>query len=417
MNALLSAWFVLSLGLWLVAAPSQRASAQPGFRLLNVTTPAGIRFHHDNAASPDLFLIETMGAGCAWLDYDGDGWLDLFFVQSAATQSYKPPLPLRNALYRNRGDGTFGDVTDQCGLGGQTITFGMGAAVGDVDNDGDPDLYVTGFDRSVLYRNDGGRFVDITNAAGVQNAGQWGASAAFLDYDRDGALDLVVVNYLDWDYKRNIYCGDPRPGYRTYCHPNQFPGVPPTLYRNKGDGTFVDATRASGLFTAEGKGLGVAAADYNGDGWTDLFQANDSVRNFLFRNNKDGTFTECGLEAGVAYGDTGKAEAGMGIDFGDYDRDGFLDVYVTHLDMELHRLFRNLGDGVFIDQTYPSGLASRANLLSGFGTRFVDLNCEEIVCPPPGLSHNSTVSSRKGLASSGEAVVTKIWITSERMEI
>ena len=365
--------FCLCLGPSVVLLPSQEPPALT-FHLRDITSNAGIQFRHDNAASSDMFLLETIGGGCAWLDYDRDGWLDLFLVQSSPTPSYQPSEPLRNALYRNQRDGTFVNVGQKVGLGDITSTFGMGAAVGDFDNDGDPDLYVTGFPRSLFYRNDDGRFVDITESAGVTNAGQWGTSAGFFDYDNDGWLDLIVVNYMAWGYEKNFGCGLPKPGYRTYCHPDMFAGVPPTLYHNNGDGTFTDLTRAAGLDTFEGKGLGVVMADYDNDGWMDIFQANDAVRNFLFRNNGDGTFTDVSFEAGVAYGEDGDAEAGMGTDFGDYDRDGFLDIFVTHLDMELHRLFRNSKEGFFTDYTRASHLARRTNFLSGFGTKFVDID-------------------------------------------
>ncbi len=357
------------------ASHSRTGSQSPlGFRLDNVTAESGIRFIHDNAASKDMFLPETMGAGCGWIDYDGDGLLDLFFVQSGPTPSYQPSKPLRNALYRNTGDGTFSDVTNAAGLGVANDTFGMGVAVGDFDNDGKSDLYVTGFPRSHLYHNVGGKFVDITQSAGVANAGRWATSAAWFDYDNDGLLDLFVANYLDWDYSKNVYCGEHKPGYRSYCAPTVFAGVAPTLFHNNGDGTFTDVTRAAGLSNSLGKGLGVVAFDYNNDGLIDVIQSNDSVRNFLFRNNGNGTFSEAGVEAGIAYGEEGKPEAGMGIDAGDFDHQGVLDVYVTHLDMELHRLFHNSKDGTFRDDTFAAQMAKKMNVLSGFGTKFLDID-------------------------------------------
>src|SRR5437868_10237723 len=369
--------FVVAV-LWafLLAGQSRPGKKAAGldFRLENVTARSGIRFRHDNAASKDMFLVETMGAGCGWIDYDGDGLLDVYFVQSGPTPSYKPAQPLHNAFYRNRGDGTFVDVTSAAGLGAATDTFGMGVAVGDYDNNGKPDLYVTGFPRSHLYHNIGGKFVDVTDSAHVANAGQWGASAAWFDYDNDGLLDLIVVNYLDWDYSKNVYCGEHKPGYRSYCAPTVFGGVAPTLYHNNGDGTFTDVSKQAGLASSLGKGLGVLAADYNGDGRMDIIQSNDSVRNFLFRNNGNGTFTEAGVDAGIAYGEEGKPEAGMGIDAGDFDHQGVLDVYITHLDNELHRLFHNSKDGTFTDDTYGAQMATKMNVLSGFGTKFVDID-------------------------------------------
>jgi len=241
----------------------------------NATAEAGIRFQHDNAASKDMFLPETMGAGCGWLDFDGDGLLDLFFVQSGPTPSYKPPQPLHFALYRNLGNGRFADVTSAAGLGAPVDTFGMGVAVGDFDNDGKPDIYVTGYPRSHLDHDVGGKVVDVTDKAGVANNGRWAASAAWFDYDNDGKLDLIVANYLEWSYEKNVYCGEQKPGYRSYCAPAVFPGIPSTLYHNNGDGTFTDVTRAAGLAGILGKGLGVVAGDFNNDGRIDVFQSND----------------------------------------------------------------------------------------------------------------------------------------------
>jgi enediyne biosynthesis protein E4 len=349
-------------------------TAPLNFSLKNVTAEAGIRFQHDNAASRDMFLPETMGAGCGWLDFDGDGLLDLFFVQSGPTPSYKPAESLHFALYRNLGNGRFEDVTSASRLNAPVDIFGMGVAVGDYDNDGKPDIYVTGYPRSHLYHNLGGKFVDVTDKAGVANNGRWAASAAWLDYDNDGRLDLLVANYLDWSYGKNVYCGEQKPGYRSYCAPAVFPGIPPTLYHNNSDGTFTEATGVAGLAGTSGKGLGVVAADFNNDGRTDVIQSNDSVRNFYYRNNGNGTFTEAGVEAGIAYGEEGRPEAGMGIDAGDYDHQGVLDVYITHLDMELHRLFHNSKDGTFTDNTYAAQMGRKMNVLSGFGTKFMDFD-------------------------------------------
>ena len=364
--------------LLLAVAASQKqknTAADPlHFHFDNVTEQAGIHFHHENGASSEMYLPETMGAGCGWLDYDGDGLLDLFFVQSGPTPAFQPKEPLRLGLYRNQGGGKFTEVTETAGLGAPMDTYGMGVAVGDYDNDGRPDLYVTGFPTSHLYHNIGGKFVDVTQKAGVTNAGRWATSAAWFDYDNDGLLDLFIANYLDWDYSKNVYCGEHKPGYRSYCAPTVFGGIAPTLYHNNGDGTFTDVTKKSGLATSLGKGLGVVAADYNNDGRIDILQSNDSVRNFLFRNNGDGTFTEAGVDAGLAYGEEGRPEAGMGIDVGDYDHRGVLDVYITHLDMELHRLFHNSAGGEFTDATYAAQMARKGNVLSGFGTRFVDVD-------------------------------------------
>jgi hypothetical protein len=249
----------------------------------------------------------------------------------------------------------------------------MGAAAGDYDNDGDTDLFVAGYSRSVLYRNNGdSAFEDVTAKAGVGNSKKWASSAAWFDYDNDGRLDLVIVNYLDWSPENNLYCGERRPGYRSYCHPNKYRGQAATLYRNQGDGTFEDVSVKSGIGGPAGNGLGVVCFDYDDDGWMDVFAANDSMQNYLFHNQGDGSFEEVALPAGVAYGDNGEAEAGMGTDAADIDGDGRLDLYLTHLDFEFDRLYRNSGDGVFEDATFRAKLGYDSFHVSGFGVRFID---------------------------------------------
>ena len=341
-------------------------------QFIDVTEAAGLAFVHENAATPEKYLIETMGGGAAWLDFDGDGFLDFYLVNSAATQAFDPDEKLGSVLYRNRGDGSFEDVTSEAGVGAAGL-FGMGVAVGDYDNDGDPDLAVTGYGRSILYRNEAdGRFRDVTALAGTDNLGRWGSSAAWFDYDNDGLLDLAIVNYLDWSPETNTYCGERRPGYRSYCHPNKYKGQTPTLYRNLGDGAFEDTTEISGLGSQSGNGLGIVCFDYDRDGWMDIFIANDSMRNFLYRNLGDGTFEDTAFLAGVALGENGEAEAGMGTDAADYDGDSWPDLYMTHLDFEFDRLYRNRGDGTFADATFEDGIGYTTFKLSGFGTRFVD---------------------------------------------
>jgi hypothetical protein len=338
----------------------------------DVALPAGITFVHDNAASPEKYLIETMGAGCAWIDYDQDGLLDLYLVNGAATALYTPKRPLRSALYRNNRDGTFTDVTVRSGVGAEGL-FGMGAAVGDYDNDGYPDLLVLGYGRCILYHNNGdGTFTDVTARAGVANRGRWASSAAWFDYDNDGRLDLVIANYVDWTPERNYYCGDRGPGMRSYCHPDDYHGEAPTLYHNNGDGTFTDVSQSSGVGANAGNGLGVVTFDYDNDGWPDIFIANDSLPNRLFHNNRDGTFREVGYAAGVAVSGDGLAEAGMGVDAADTTGRGRLDLLVTHLDLQLGRFYQNLGDGSFDDATLRSKIAYATYHLSGFGTRFFD---------------------------------------------
>ena len=349
-----------------------RTAAPQPVVFVDIARQAGISFRHDNAASPEKYLIETMGAGAAWIDYDNDGYLDLYLVNSAATKVYRPPQPLRSALYRNNGDGAFTDVTGKAGVAAEGL-FGMGVAVGDFDNDGFPDLYVIGYGRSILYHNNGnGTFTDITQKAGVANPGKWGSSGAWFDYDRDGWLDLIVVNYVDWSPEHNIACGEDRAARRAYCHPNKYHGQTPTLYHNNHDGTFSDVSQKSKIGAKAGNGLGVVCFDYNGDGWTDMFISNDSMENFLYLNRRDGTFQEVGLESGVAFGDNGQAEAGMGVDAADYDGDGRPDLFVTHLDLEFNRLYRNNGDGTFEDATFSAKLGYHAYHMSGFGTRFLD---------------------------------------------
>ena len=364
---LYSFWFLL-----LLATVTLLASENPAVKFVDVTSRSGITFKHDNAATPEKYFIETMGAGCGWIDYNNDGLLDAYLVQSAETPIYKPTEPLRSALYRSNGDGSFTDVTLEAGVGAEGL-FGMGVAVADYDNDGFQDLYVIGWHRSILYRNQGnGTFEDVTEKAGVANQGRWGSSAAFFDYDKDENPDLMVVNYVVWSPENNIYCGERRPGYRTYCHPNNYDGQLPTLYHNNGDGTFREVTREAGMGDEPGKGLGIVTSDFNGDGWIDVFQANDTIRNFLFLNNGDGTFRDATFMAGVGYSEDGKAEAGMGTDAADYDGDGRPDIYVTHLDFELDRLYRNNGDETFEDATYKAQIGNQVIKFSGFGTRFFD---------------------------------------------
>ncbi len=341
-------------------------------RFTEVLAETGIHFKHDNAASAEKYFPETMSAGCGWIDYNNDGLLDAYFVQSTETPLYKPDKPLRSALYRSNGDGTFTDVTPEAGVGAEGL-FGSGVAAADFDNDGHQDLYVMGWERSILYRNNGnGTFADVTSQAGVANEGLWGSSGAFFDYDKDGHLDLMVANYIQWSPENNIYCGERRPGYRAYCHPDNHEGQLPTLYHNNGDGTFSNVTEPAGMAGELGKGLGLVAADFNNDGWIDVFQANDSIRNFLFLNQRNGTFEDVTFIAGVGYSEDGIPEAGMGTDAADIDGDGWMDLYVTHLDFELDRLYRNNGNDTFNDATYSSQIGNQVTLYSGFGTRFFD---------------------------------------------
>jgi enediyne biosynthesis protein E4 len=357
------------------------ASAAASIEFVDATEAVGITFTHANSATSSKHLVETMGGGVALLDYDGDGRLDVFFTNGAKIVDPMPPggrpdksdPAFWNRLYRQGADGRFTDVTERAGVSGMPQNhYGMGAAVGDYDNDGDADLYVTSYGGNTLYRNTGqGRFEDVTARAGVA-AGGWSTSAGFFDYDNDGHLDLFVSRYLAWSFQDNRHCGEKKPGYRAYCHPDNFDGVANLLFRNNGDGTFSDVSARAGLAGVSGKGLGVAFADYDDDGRTDVYVANDSFPSFLFRNQADGPFTEEGLLAGVALNEDGKTFAGMGVDFGDYDNDGRPDLIVTDLSNERYRLFRHNGDGTFRDATNTTGIGAATLAFSGWSTRFFD---------------------------------------------
>jgi len=357
------------------------ATPVPDVRFTDITQTAKIDFKHENAATLNKYLVETMGGGVALLDYDNDGRLDIFFTNGAKIDDPMPDdkLPDKsdrkfwNRLYHQNSDGTFTDVTEKAGLTGMPQNhYDMGIAVGDYDNDGFEDIYVTGYGGNTLYHNNGnGTFTDVTKSAGVAGGG-WSASAGFFDYDNDGKLDLFVTRYVNWTFKTNRYCGEKQPGYRAYCHPDNYEGVTNILYHNNGDGTFTDVSEKAGIANPKGKGLGVSFADYDGDGFTDIFVANDSVQCFLYHNNGNGTFTETGLLAGVGYNEDGKTFAGMGTDFSDYDNDGRPDIVVTDLSNERYMLFRNNGDGIFRDVTNQSGLGSETLSFAGWSTRFFD---------------------------------------------
>jgi hypothetical protein len=297
----------------------------------DVTKEAGITWVHNNAMSPEHYLPETVGAGCVFLDYDNDGWLDIYLVNSGPSDFFTPKTPLKNALYHNNHDGTFTDVTDKAGVAGGT--FGMGAAAGDYDADGCVDLYLTSYGRNILYHNNGnGTFTDVTDKAGVAAPG-WSTCAVWFDYDNDGKLDLFVSSFVL--YNKDLSCGNNRLGKIYYCIPRVFKPRPSHLYRNNGNGTFTDVAVESGIAASPGKSFGVVATDVNNDGWIDLFVANDTMPNFLFINKGNGKFEEIGLVAGVAYSDAGSPRSGMGVDAADYDQDGFQDLFVANIDQEL----------------------------------------------------------------------------------
>ena len=364
---------VLAVFIWLTAAG--QTSKTPIFT--DATSAVGIRFRHAASHTSQKYLIETMGAGVAWLDYDGDGHLDLFFVNGAALEDPMPrgKAPDKsdprywNRLYRNTGHGAFVDVTQRAGVQGNS--FGMGVAVGDYDNDGRPDLYVTGFGRNQLYHNEGdGTFKDVTEQAGVAGGG-WSTGAVFFDYDGDGRLDLFVSRYLEWDFDQNIWCGPEKVRQRGYCHPNAFRPVTHLLYHNEGNGKFRDVSRISGIAAHPGKGLGVAINDSDGDGRTDILVANDSVAEQLFHNNGDGTFTEMSLEKGVAYNSKGSSFAGMGVDWNDYDNDGWPDIFLNALSLQGYLLLHNTR-GEYEDISDVARLTALTMPYSGWGAKFVD---------------------------------------------
>ena len=337
-------------------------------QFVEVGVQSGLSHRHENGASKEKLLMETFGSGVATFDFDGDGLVDLFFVNGADLSRNRPGPGHR--LYRNLGGMKFADVTAQAGVRGNG-SFGTGVAVGDYDNDGKPDLYVTGFGANQLFHNEGGGvFREVTAQAGVAGGG-WSSSAGFVDYDRDGDLDLFVVRYLDFDPKDNPYCGFKKPGYRMYCDPRMFDGAASLLYRNNGDGTFTDVSKAAGIANPAGKGLGIAIGDIDGDGWPDVYIANDGVRNFLYHNQRDGTFVDIAYGAGVGFDGNGKPQAGMGTEIADYDGDGLPDIFVTNFSDELNTLYRNLGNLSFDDVTLKAGLQSGLTPL-GFGTRLFD---------------------------------------------
>jgi len=353
------------------------AAAAPIFE---VKPLRGIDFLLQNSPTPRKFLIETMPGGVALFDYNNDGLLDIFLMNGGRiTEGLRVPENFErsnprywNRLYRQNRDGSFQDVTQAAGLANAgNGNYGMGVAVGDYDNDGNADLYVTSYGKNILYHNNGdGTFTDVTPKAGVGGGG-WSVSAGFFDYDNDGKLDLFVTRYMDWDADHNKICGG---DWHTYCPPNAFPATTCLLYHNRGDGTFEDVTEKSGLAAKKGRALGVAFADYDGDGFTDIFVANDGMQQYLFHNNGDGTFTECGLESGVAFTADGKGMSGMGTVFQDYDNDGRPDVLVTVLPREIYSLYHNEGGGNFNYASLEAGLGAMTSMSSGWGVGLEDFD-------------------------------------------
>jgi hypothetical protein len=353
------------------------AAAAPFFE---VKALRGVNFLLQNSPTPHKYLIETMPGGVALFDYNNDGLLDIFFVNGGKIAgALRVPENFErsdsrywNRLYRQNRDGSFTDVTQAAGLGNAgNGNYGMGVAIGDYDNDGYPDIYVTNYGKNILYHNNGdGTFTDVTAKAGVSGGG-WSVSAGFLDYDNDGHLDLFVTRYMEWDADHNKICGG---DWHTYCPPAEFPATTNVLYRNRGDGTFEDVSGRSGIAAKKGRALGVAFADYDGDGFTDIFVSNDGMQQYLYHNNGDGTFKECALESGLALTADGKGLSGMGVVFQDYDNDGRPDVLVTVLPRELYSLYHNDGDGSFSYKSLEAGLGALTSGSSGWGVGFEDFD-------------------------------------------
>jgi hypothetical protein len=375
-----------------LVAVAAAGAATTSIQFVDVTREAGIDFRHVNGASADKHLLETMGSGGLFFDYDNDGWLDIFLVDGGSPSDPVVAGNARHRLYRNRRNGTFEDATARSTIG--PSEYGMGACAGDVDSDGWIDLYVTTFGPNVLYRNRGdGTFSDVTRTAGVGplppkastrradagsaregGAAMWSASCAFADLDKDGDLDLFVTNYVEADGRRSPFCGNAATGTRFYCHPLNFNPLPGTLYRNDGRVVFTDVSAEAGIAAHRSYGLGVVVVDYDGDSWPDVFVANDSLPNFLFRNTRNLRFVESALGAGVAVATDGKARAGMGVDAGDYDGDLRADLVVTNLDFETHSLYRSLGGGLFAHATSQSGIGAATLPFVGFGVAFLDVD-------------------------------------------
>jgi enediyne biosynthesis protein E4 len=352
-----------------LASWSRLAGAATQYPFEEVPASASrISWVHTAGKSAQKYLPETTGAGCAFVDYDNDGWMDIYLVNSGRCDFYNPDPPLRNALYRNNRDGTFTDVTEKAGVaaGG----YGQGVAVGDYDGDGLPDLYVTQYGKSILYHNNGdGTFTDVTEKAGVAAPG-WGSSAAWFDYDNDGRLDLFVCNFVDFNKAKNLNCvAYNKPGY---CVPTLYKPSASWLFHNNGDGTFSDVSQSSGIAKHLGKAWGVVATDLNNDGRMDLFVANDTVQNYLYMNRGNGKFDEIAALAGVGFSETGRPRSGMGVDAADMNQDGWMDLFVANIDHERYSLYQNNHDETFDDQANSTAIGAATRLMSGWGLKFFD---------------------------------------------
>ena len=351
-------------------------SGQPQPLFVEVPPSAsGIEWVHENAMSPSRYLPEALGPGCAFLDYDNDGWMDIFLVNSGPSDFWTPSKPVRNALYKNNRDGTFADITEKAGVTG--AYFGMGAAVGDYDNDGWPDIFVTAYGKCILYKNNhDGTFKDVTEKARVATPG-WSTSAVWFDYDNDGRLDLFVCSFVDYSGVRKLECGNNQIGRNYYCVPRVFKPTASFLYHNNGDGTFSELSKGTAIAKALGKGLGVVATDINNDGRMDLFVANDTVQNFLFMNRGPGSngrwiWEEVALQAGVGFSESGRPRSGMGVDAADLTGDGWQDLFVANVDHEMFSVYENNKDETFRDAAQAHGVARSTRLLSGWGLKYFD---------------------------------------------
>jgi hypothetical protein len=364
--------FLLGLPALAGAAPP----AAPGFRFEDVTAPAGIAFRHNSGAFGGKYLPETMGSGCAFLDYDNDGWQDILLVNGMDWPGHRQGRTTMR-LYRNNRNGTFTDVTHRAGL--DVEMYGMGVAVGDYNNDGFPDLYITCVGQSRLFRNTGkGTFVDVTQRSGLGGRTGFSSSALWFDYDRDGLLDLFVCNYVKWSEDLDVFCTmDGK--QKAYCTPEAYRGASCWLFHNQGDGTFEDVTAASGIFDSSSKSLGVAMFDYDLDGWPDLFVANDTEPNKLYKNLGNGKFQDAALRAGVAFSEDGRARGGMGVDTGDYDNSGFPSLVVTNFDNEMLGFYRASKGGMYVDQAPRSEIGRRSRRSLGFGCFFFDVDLDGLL--------------------------------------
>lgn len=360
----------------LALAAQARSAADPGVRLTNITTPAGINFHHASGAFGAKYLPETLGVGAAWIDYDADGWPDLLLINGTSWPSHRQPRSTLH-LYHNNRNGTFTDVTVKAGL--SIELYGMGVAIGDFNNDGFPDIYVTSVGQNRLFQNSGkGHFLDVTEKAGLGGRSGFSTSAMWLDYDRDGHLDLFVCNYVKWSPEHDVFCSVDGT-HKSYCTPEAYHGSTCWLFRNRGNGTFEDVTAKSGIFDASSKSLGVALLDYDHDGWPDILVANDTQPNKLYRNLRNGRFEDVAVKAGIAFSEDGRARAGMGVDAADFDNSGRPGLAITNFDNEMLALYRPTPRGGYADIAHATGLAQATRDRLGFGCLFFDVNLDGLL--------------------------------------